>query len=56
MIPLNDQAVVPLMVTLHRYLRAGQSLAESLLSVRQDIDGDLIQQAAAMSLLALGAG
>jgi CHAT domain len=55
-VPLNDQAVVPLMVTLHRYLRAGQSLAESMLSVRQDIDGDLIQQAAAMSLLALGAG
>ena len=44
------------MVTLHRYLRAGQGLAESMLSVRQDIDGDLIQQAAAMSLLALGAG
>jgi tetratricopeptide (TPR) repeat protein len=55
-VPLNDQAVVPLMVTLHRYLRAGQSLAEAMLSVRQDIDGDLIQQAAAMSLLALGAG
>jgi tetratricopeptide (TPR) repeat protein len=55
-VPLNDQAVVPLMVTLHRYLRAGQSLAESMLSVRQDIDGDLIRQAAAMSLLALGAG
>jgi hypothetical protein len=55
-VPLNDQAIVPLMVALHRYLRAGQSLAESMLSVRQDIDGDLIQQAAAMSLLALGAG
>jgi len=55
-VPLNDQAVVPLMVALHRYLRAGQNLAESMLSVRQDIDGDLIQQAAAMSLLALGAG
>jgi CHAT domain-containing protein len=55
-VPLNDQAVVPLMVTLHRYLRAGQGLAESMLSVRQDIDGDLIQRAAAMSLLALGAG
>ena len=55
-LPLNDEAVVPLMVALHRYLRAGQSLAESMLSVRQDIDGDLIQRAAAMSLLALGAG
>ncbi len=55
-VPLNDRAVVPLMVTLHRYLRAGQSLAESMYSVRQDIDGDLVQRAAAMSLLALGAG
>jgi len=55
-VPLNDQAAVPLMVTLHRYLRAGQSLAESMRSVRQDTDGDLIQRAAAISLLALGAG
>jgi tetratricopeptide (TPR) repeat protein len=55
-VPLNDHAVVPLMVTLHRYLRAGHSLAESMLSVRQDVDADPIQQGAAMSLLALGAG
>ena len=55
-VPLNDHAVVPLMVTLHRYLRAGHSLAESMLSVRQDVDGDPVQQGAAMSLLALGAG
>ena len=55
-VPLNDQAVVPLMVTLHRYLRMGQTLAESMHSVRQDTDGDLIQRATAMSLLALGAG
>jgi tetratricopeptide (TPR) repeat protein len=55
-VPLNDHAVVPLMVTLHRFLRAGQSLAESMYSVRQDVHGDPVQQAAAMSLLALGAG
>jgi tetratricopeptide (TPR) repeat protein len=55
-VPLNDQAVVPLMVTLHRYLRMGQSFAESMHSVRQDSDRDLIQRAAAISLLALGAG
>ena len=55
-VPLNDYAVVPLMVTLHRHLRAGQSLAEAMYSVRQDTDGDLVQRAAAMSLLALGAG
>jgi len=55
-VPLNDQAVVPLMVTLHQYLRVGQTFAESMHSVRQDTSGDLIQRAAAVSLLALGAG
>jgi tetratricopeptide (TPR) repeat protein len=55
-VPLNDQAVVPLMVDLHRHLRAGRSLAESMYRVRQDIDGDPIKRAAALSLLALGAG
>ena len=28
--PVNDQAVVPIMVDLHRYLRSGQTLAESI--------------------------
>ena len=28
-VPVNDHAVVPMMVDLHRYLRAGQTLAES---------------------------
>jgi tetratricopeptide (TPR) repeat protein len=55
-VPLNDRAVVPLMVTLHQYLRKGQTLAESMHSVRQDTDGDLIRRSAALSLLALGAG
>jgi tetratricopeptide (TPR) repeat protein len=55
-VPLNDHAVVPLMVDLHRHLRAGRSLAESMYRVRQDIGGDPIQRAAAMSLLPLGAG
>ncbi len=55
-VPLNDYAVVPLMVSLHQHLRAGQSLAESLHSVRQDAAGDPVRQVAAMSLVALGAG
>jgi tetratricopeptide (TPR) repeat protein len=54
-VPLNDHAVVPLMVGVHEYLRAGQSLAESMQSVRQDFAGDPVQQAAAMSLLTVGA-
>jgi CHAT domain-containing protein len=55
-VPLNDHAVVPVMVDLHRCLRAGQSLAEALCSVRRDLAGDLIQHATAVSLVTLGAG
>ena len=53
--PLNDQAAVPLMVDLHRNLRAGQTLAEALLNVRTEAPADPVQHAAAMSLLMLGA-
>ena len=55
-VPLNDQAVMPLMVTLHRYLRAGQNLAEAMCNVRRDSSGDPVQRTAAASLLPLGAG
>jgi tetratricopeptide (TPR) repeat protein len=55
-VPLNDDALVPLMVSLHRHLLAGQSLAESMHSVRLDAAGDPVQQVAAISLVALGAG
>jgi len=54
-VPLNDHAVVPLMVNLHHHLRAGQSLAESLCRVRREVTNP-IQQATAVSLVALGAG
>ena len=53
--PLNDQAAVPLMVDLHRNLRAGRTLAEALLNVRAKSPADPVQHAAAMSLLMLGA-
>ena len=55
-VPLNDRAVTPLMMNLHRYLRAGQGLAESLRNARLDATGEPVQHAAAASLLALGAG
>ena len=55
-VPVNDYAVVPLMVGLHRYLRAGHNLAESMCHVRLDLSGDQIQQATAASLVTLGAG
>jgi tetratricopeptide (TPR) repeat protein len=55
-VPLNDDALVPLMVSLHRHMLSGQSLAESMYSVRLDAAGDPVQQVAAISLVALGAG
>ena len=54
--PLNDQAVVPLMVDLHRHLRAGRTLAESMYHVRRGLTDDPVQQATAASLVTLGAG
>jgi tetratricopeptide (TPR) repeat protein len=55
-VPLNDVAVVPLMVELHKCMRAGQTLAVSMLSVRRSAAADIVQHAAARSLLTLGAG
>ncbi len=53
--PLNDQAVVPVMLALHRHIRAGQTLAEAVLSARRGLTGDPVRQATAVSLVALGA-
>jgi len=54
-VPLNDQAVVPIMVDLHRYLRSGQTLAESIYEVRRGLGDDPVGQATAASLVTLGA-
>lgn len=54
-VPVNDQAIVPLMVELHRRLQAGYTLAEALLAVRAAARDDPVQRAAALSLLMLGA-
>jgi len=54
-VPLNDYAAVPVMVDLHRHIRSGHTLAESLYRTRRELTGDPIQEATAMSLLALGA-
>ena len=55
-VSLNDFAVVPLMVDLHRYLRAGQTLAEAMRNVRCGFRGDPVQYGTALSLATLGAG
>ena len=55
-VPLNDQAVVPVMVELHRGLQAGHNLAAALSGVRRQVRAsDPIQRATAASLLTLGA-
>jgi CHAT domain-containing protein len=55
-VQVNDEAVVPLMVDLHRHLRAGRTLAEAMHHVRRGFTDDPIQQATAASLVTLGAG
>jgi tetratricopeptide (TPR) repeat protein len=54
-VPLNDEAVVPLMVDLHRHLRAGEGLAESIYHVRHELTDNPVQHATAISLVSLGA-
>jgi len=54
-VPINDEAAVPAMLELHRHLRAGQTIAESLRRVRQERADDPVMHATAASLVALGA-
>ena len=44
-----------MMVDLHRHLRVGQTLAESIYSVRCGLGDDPVQQATAASLVTFGA-
>ena len=54
-VPLNNVAVVPVMLDLHRALRSGTTLAEALHRARTGIDGEPIRYATAVSLVAMGA-
>lgn len=55
-VPLNDEAAVPVMVNLHERLSAGLHLAAALRGVRRDLrGGDPVGRATTVSLLALGA-
>jgi CHAT domain/Tetratricopeptide repeat len=54
-VPVNDQAVLPVMADVHRCLRAGETIAQALRNARLSCGSDPIQQATATSLLALGA-
>jgi hypothetical protein len=54
-VPVNDIAVVPVMVALHEALQRGTTLPEALLAARRTVGGDPLAEATAHSFLALGA-
>ncbi|MQY33719.1 hypothetical protein SRB17_16840 [Streptomyces sp. RB17] len=53
--PVNDAAVVPLMLALHKGLDAGLSLAEALRDARTTLPGDAVHQATGWAFAAFGA-
>lgn len=53
--PVNDEAVVPLMLALHKGLSAGLSLAEALRDARTALPGDATHQATGWAFSAFGA-
>ncbi len=53
--PVNDAAVVPLMLALHKGLSTGLSLAEALRDARTSLPGDATHQATGWAFAAFGA-
>ncbi|WAX81737.1 CHAT domain-containing protein [Streptomyces sp. KMM 9044] len=53
--PVNDAAVVPLMLALHRGLDAGLSLAQALRDARASLPGDAVHRATGWAFSAFGA-
>lgn len=53
-VPVNDVAVVPLMLALHRELRAGASLAAALRDARRGHQADPVAAATGWSFICLG--
>ncbi|MEU6606210.1 CHAT domain-containing protein [Streptomyces shenzhenensis] len=53
--PVNDAAVVPLMLALHKGLDAGLSLAEALRDARAAVPDDAVHQATGWAFAAFGA-
>jgi hypothetical protein len=54
-VPVNDAAVVPLMVALHKGLAAGLSLAQALRDARAALPGDAVHRATGWAFSAFGA-
>jgi tetratricopeptide (TPR) repeat protein len=53
---VNDPAVVPLMIELHRHLRGGASLAGALRDARRASGSGLVTEATGWSFISLGTG
>lgn len=54
-VPVNDKAVAELMLALHRRLRGGGTLGESLRDARSDVGEEPVQTVTGWSFIALGA-
>ncbi|WP_208802767.1 CHAT domain-containing protein [Microbispora triticiradicis] len=55
LVPVHDEAVIPLMLALHAGLSAGRSTAEALRDARREIPDDPLHRATAWSFTAIGA-
>jgi tetratricopeptide (TPR) repeat protein len=55
-VPVNDDAVVPLMIELHRRLRGGANLAAALRDARHAAGPDPVATATSLSFICLGTG
>jgi hypothetical protein len=55
-VPVNDVAVVPLMIDLHRELRSGATLAQALCDSRRRSESDPVAVATGHSFVCLGSG
>jgi hypothetical protein len=53
-VPVNDSAVVPLMIALHRELRGGAPLARALRDARAGLESDPVAAATGWSFICLG--
>jgi len=54
-VPVNDRAAAPLMVALHRRLKAGDRLADALRHARHEHKPDPVAMACGRSFIAYGA-
>lgn len=54
-VPVNDEAVVPLMLALHEGMRAGLTMAEALRDARRAPPNDAVHRAAGWAFSAIGA-